>query len=300
MRAGVDFGGTKIEAVLLDSQGEIHARTRVPNPGDYEGAVRAVAELIARIEQERGVGAKTIGVAMPGSLSPLSGLVRNSNSTWLNGKPFREDLLAVLKRPVRLENDANCFALSEAADGAAAGARVVFGCIFGTGCGGGLVVDGAIVEGANGVGGEIGHMPLPWPRADERTARHWCGRYNCVEQWVSGSGFKSWAGMSGAEAAERAAKGDGAALAALDALSDRIARALSVVIDVCDPDVIVFGGGISNIDWLYPAVRGKLIAYAFSDQIVTKVVKNKHGDSSGVRGAAWLFGADGSESGHLQ
>ncbi len=300
MRVGVDFGGTKIEAALLDSQGEILARQRVPNPGDYLGAVAALPGLVARIEQESGVGAKTIGVAMPGSLSPVTGLVRNSNSTWLNGKPFLEDLKAALGRPVRVENDANCFALSEAVDGAAAGARVVFGAIFGTGCGGGLVVDGRIVEGANGVGGEWGHMPLPWARADEVQVQDWCGRRGCLEQWLSGTGFKRVWGMSAKEAADAAAAGDARALAALDEHSDRIARALSVVIDICDPDVIVFGGGVSNVDWLYPAVRGKLIAYAFSDQIVTKVVKNKHGDSSGVRGAAWLFSADGGESEHLQ
>ncbi len=300
MRAGVDFGGTKIEAALLDSQGEIRARQRVPNPGDYAGAVAALAELIARIEQESGHGAETIGVAMPGSLSPVTGLVRNSNSTWLNGKPFLEDLKQALKRPVRVENDANCFALSEAVDGAAAGARVVFGAIFGTGCGGGLVVDGRIVEGANGVGGEWGHTPLPWPRADETPTQDWCGRWGCLEQWLSGTGFKRVWGMSAKEAADAAAAGDAHALYALDAHSDRIARALSIVIDICDPDVIVFGGGVSNVDWLYPAVRGKLIAHAFSDQIVTRIVKNKHGDSSGVRGAAWLFAPGGGESAYMQ
>jgi fructokinase len=299
MRAGVDFGGTKIEAALLDSQGEIRARERVANPGEYDGAVRATADLIARIEQQVGVGAKTIGVAMPGSLSPATGRVRNANSTWLNGRPFLEDLNAALRRPVRVENDANCFALSEAIDGAGAGARVVFGCIFGTGCGGGLVVDGRIIEGANGVGGEWGHLPLPWPRADEAPEQHWCGRWGCIEQWLSGTGFKRWSGMSAKEAADGAARGDAAALAALDALSDRMARALALVINTCDPDVIVFGGGVSNVDWLYPAVRGKLIAHAFSDQIVTRVVKNKHGDSSGVRGAAWLFTPEGAAAAHM-
>lgn len=300
MRAGVDFGGTKIEAALLDSQGEIRIRERAPNPGDYAEAVRTLAGLIGRIEQQSGIGAKTIGVAMPGSLSPVSGLVRNSNSTWLNGKPFLQDLKQALGRPVRVENDANCFALSEAVDGAGAGARVVFGCIFGTGCGGGLVVDGRIVEGANGVGGEWGHIPLPWAHADETPVQDWCGRWGCLEQWLSGTGFKRWSGMGAKEAAEAAAAGDARALVALDSLSDKIARALALVIDIADPDVFVFGGGVSNVDWLYPAVRGKLIAYAFSDKIVTKVVKNKHGDSSGVRGAAWLFGVDGGESDYLQ
>lgn len=292
MRLGIDFGGTKIEAALLDSQGEILARRRTPNPGAYDGAVRAVADLAARIEQEAGARAGAVGVAMPGSLSPLTGLVRNANSLWLNGKPFREDLQAALARPVRVENDANCFALSEATDGAAAGARVVFGAILGTGCGGGVVVDGRTIEGLNKVGGEWGHTPLPWPRADEWPApRHWCGRRGCLEEWISGSGFKRWSGMSAPEADERARAGDAQARVALDLLADRIARGLAVVIDIIDPDVIVFGGGLSNVDALYASVRGKLIAHVFSDVVRTQVVKNKHGDSSGVRGAAWLFTA---------
>jgi fructokinase len=296
MRLGVDFGGTKIEAALLDSTGEIRARQRVPNPGDYQAAVRAVAELTARIEQETGARADTVGVAMPGSLSPLTGLVRNSNSVWLNGKPFFEDLKQVLARPVRVENDANCFALSEAVDGAAAGARVVFGVIMGTGCGGGLVVDRKVIEGASGIGGEWGHTPLPWARADEVQPRDWCGRVGCLEQWLSGTGFKRWAGMSAAEADERAKAGDPQARVLLDLLADRAARALSVIIDIVDPDAIVFGGGVSNVDSLYPSIRGKLLAHVFSDYIAVKIVKNKHGDSSGVRGAAWLFDADGGVS----
>lgn len=299
MRLGVDFGGTKIEAALLDSAGEIRARQRVPNPGDYAGAVRAVAALAAQIERESGMRAAVAGVAMPGSLSPVSGLVRNSNSTWLNGKPFLEDLKAALARPVRVENDANCFALSEAVDGAGAGGRVVFGAIFGTGCGGGVAIDGRVVEGANGIGGEWGHNPLPWARADEAPVRCWCGRWSCQETWLSGSGFTRWSGMSAKEAGAAAANGDARALAALDSLADKIARALAQVMNLIDPDVIVFGGGVSNVDWLYPAVRGKLIAYAFTDRVETKVVKNMHGDSSGVRGAAWLFGPEGAASGHL-
>lgn len=296
MRLGVDFGDTKIEAALLDSTGEIRARQRVPNPGDYQAAVRAVAELTARIEQETGARAATVGVAMPGSLSPLTGLVRNSNSVWLNGKPFFEDLKAALARPVRVENDANCFALSEAVDGAATGARVVFGVIIGTGCGGGVVVERKVIEGASGIGGEWGHTPLPWARPDEVQPRDWCGRVGCLEQWLSGTGFKRWAGMSAGDANERALAGDPQARVLLDLLADRIARALAVVIDILDPDAIVFGGGVSNIDSLYPSIRGKLIAHVFSDYIGAKIVKNKHGDSSGVRGAAWLFDADGEAS----
>ncbi|OQW58043.1 MAG: hypothetical protein A4S17_12330 [Proteobacteria bacterium HN_bin10] len=299
MRLGVDFGGTKIEAALLDSKGEILVRQRVANPGDYQAAVRAVAALTARIEQAAGARAETIGVAMPGSLSPLTGLVRNSNSVWLNGKPFFEDLKAVLARPVRVENDANCFALSEAVDGAAAGARVVFGVILGTGCGGGVVVERRVIEGASGIGGEWGHTPLPWARADELQPRDWCGRRGCLEQWISGTGFKRWAGMSASEADARAQAGDAQARVLLDLLADRIARALAVVMDIIDPDVIVFGGGVSNIDSLYPSIRGKLIAHVFSDFVAAKIVKNKHGDSSGVRGAAWLFDADGQASENL-
>ncbi|MEQ1707128.1 MAG: ROK family protein [Terricaulis sp.] len=289
MRLGVDFGGAKIEAALLDSQGEIRVRERVPNPGNYQAAVRAVAELTARIEQAAGTRAAAIGVAMPGSLSPLTGLVRNANSVWLNGKPFWEDLRAVLERPVRIENDANCFALSEAVDGAAAGARIVFGVILGTGCGGGVVVDGKVIEGASGIGGEWGHTPLPWARADEPPVRCWCGRWGCLETWISGSGFKRWSGMGARDADMAARTGDAQARVALDDLADKIARGLAVMMDILDPDVIVFGGGVSNVDALYPSIRGKLIAHVFSDFVAAKVVKNMHGDSSGVRGAAWLF-----------
>ena len=289
MRLGVDFGGTKIEAALLDSRGEILVRERTPNPGDYAGAVRAVAALVAKVEAKAGVQARAVGVAMPGSLSPLTGRVRNANSVWLNGAPFLEDLREALARPVRVENDANCFALSEAVDGAASGARVVFGVILGTGCGGGVVVDRKVIAGVNGIGGEWGHTPLPWARADEVAVRDWCGRWNCLEQWISGSGFRRWAGMSAREADARALAGDAHARVLLDQLADRIARALAVVIDILDPDTIVFGGGLSNVESLYPSVRGKLLAHVFSDVMKTQIVRNVHGDSSGVRGAAWLF-----------
>jgi len=289
MRLGVDFGGTKIEAAALDSTGEILVRQRVPNPGNYEASVKAVADLTLKIESEAGAKTKVVGVGMPGSLSPVTGLVRNSNSVWLNGKPFFEDLKAALGKPVRVENDANCFALSEAVDGAAAGAHVVFGVIIGTGCGGGVVVDQKIVEGASGIGGEWGHTPLPWKREDETAIRDWCGRWDCLEQWISGTGLKRWSGMDPHDCATRAAAGDATAIAALDQLADRIARGLAVVVNILDPEVIVFGGGLSNIDALYPSLRGKLIAHVFSDVVGTKLVKNQHGDSSGVRGAAWLW-----------
>jgi fructokinase len=290
MRLGVDFGGTKIESALMDGAGALAARRRVPNPGSYQAALAAVAALAADLEAEAGARAWTVGVAMPGSLSPATGLVRNANSTWLNGKPFLSDLETALGRPVRVENDANCFALSEAADGAAAHGRVVFGVILGTGCGGGVVVDRRVLTGVNGIAGEWGHTP--WPRADEVTPRDWCGRLNCLEQWISGPGFKRWAGMSAEDADAAARTGDARALAALDLLADRIARGLAVVVDVLDPDVIVLGGGLSNVEALYASVRGKLIAHVFSDVVKTEIVKNMHGDSSGVRGAAWLFTAE--------
>ncbi len=289
MRLGIDFGGTKIEAAALDSTGEIRARQRVENPGSYEASIAALQALVERIESESGERAHAIGVGMPGSLSPRTGLLRNANSVWMNGRPFLQDLERAFARPVRVENDANCFALSEAVDGAAAGARVVFGVILGTGCGGGVVVDKRTVEGASRIAGEWGHTPLPWRRASEPSARDWCGRWDCLEQWISGTGFRRWSGMPAREAVARAAQHDSAAIAALDLLTDRIARSLCVVINILDPDVIVLGGGLSNIDALYPGIRGKLIAHAISDIVCTKVVKNKHGDSSGVRGAAWLF-----------
>ncbi len=289
MRLGIDFGGTKIEAALLDAGGEIRVRERVPNPGNYAAAVRAVADLTAKTEQLAGKTVRCVGVAMPGSLSPLTGLVRNSNSVWLNSKPFLQDLQAALGRPLRIENDANCFALSEAVDGAAAGSRVVFGVILGTGCGGGVVVDGKTVEGASGIGGEWGHIPLPWARADEPAVRCWCGRWGCLETWLSGTGFKRWSGMSAHDADVAARGGDARARVALDHLADKIARGLAVMMDILDPDAIVFGGGVSSVEALYPNVRGKLLAHVFSDFIGAKIVKNKHGDSSGVRGAAWLF-----------
>lgn len=290
MRLGVDFGGTKIEAALLDSEGEIRLRQRTPNPGGYDAALAALAALVARIESEAGVRAETIGVAVPGSLSPRTQRMRNANSTWLNGRAFQDDLRLALGRPLRMANDANCFALSEAVDGAASGARSVFGVILGTGCGGGVAIEGRVLEGASGVAGEWGHIPLPWPRADEVSpARCWCGRMGCMETWVSGPAFERWSGTSPGEAYARARQGDPVAIAALDLLADRIARGLAVVIDVLDPEVIVLGGGLSNMDALYPSIQGKLIAHVFSDFVAARVVKNKHGDSSGVRGAAWLF-----------
>lgn len=299
MRIGVDFGGTKIEAIGLDSKGVIVARKRTPNPGDYQAAIAAVAGLVADIEAMAGAAGKTVGVGMPGSLSPATGLVRNSNSVWLNGKPFYDDLKTALGRPLRCANDANCFALSEATDGAAAGGKIVFGVILGTGCGGGVVVNGRVWDGVNGIGGEWGHIPLPWPSAEESKAEPcWCGRPLCLETWVSGSALGKWGSafmgrkMSSRDIAAAAACGDSKAIACMDLHADRLARAVAVVMDILDPDVFVFGGGLSNVDAIYPSLTAKLPPYVFSDVIRTKFVKNMHGDSSGVRGAAWLFTAE--------
>lgn len=300
MRIGVDFGGTKIEAAALDASGAVLARTRVANPGSYAAALEAVAEVVAGVERAAGVPpGLAVGVGMPGSLSPATGRVRNANSVWLNGQPFLEDLTARLSRRVRCANDANCFALSEATDGAAADGRVVFGVILGTGCGGGVVVDKRVIEGVNGIGGEWGHTPLPWPSAEElKSPPCWCGRPLCLETWISGSGLARWGSeimgrrMKSEEIVAAAAAGDAAARTCMDLHADRLARGLAVVMDILDPDVIVLGGGLSNVASIYPAVMEKLPPYVFSDVIKTRIVKNRHGDSSGVRGAAWLWGAD--------
>jgi fructokinase len=299
IRIGVDFGGTKIEAAALDEAGRYVARLRKPNPGDYEDAVQVVRDLVNEVERQAGVGPQNIGLGMPGSISPKTGRVRNANSVWLNDKPFDQDVRQALGRDVRVANDANCFALSEATDGAGAGAKVVFGAILGTGCGGGVVVDGRIIDGVNGVGGEIGHMPLPWPSAEERGAhRCWCGRIDCLETWTSGSAFvadyqaHTGENLTGDKIMERARDGEAEAAAAFDRYVDRLGRALAVIGDVIDPDVIVLGGGMSNTDELYDRVPPVLGRYIFSDVLNTKVLKAVHGDSSGVRGAAWLWPPD--------
>ena len=296
IRIGVDFGGTKIEAAALDEKGEYVARVRKPNPGDYRDAVQVVCDVVAEAERQAGVGRLRVGLGMPGSISPKTGLTRNANSVWLNDKPFDEDVREALGRDLRVANDANCFALSEATDGAGASAKVVFGVILGTGCGGGVVVDGKLIDGVNGVAGEWGHMPLPWPSAEERGAHTcWCGRIDCLETWVSGSAFvadyKEHEGekLDGGTIMARARSGDAAANAALDRYVDRLGRALAVLGDILDPDVIVFGGGMSNTDELYDRVPPVFARYIFSDILKTKVVKAVHGDSSGVRGAAWLW-----------
>ena len=297
MRIGVDLGGTKIEVAAMDPAGAIVERERIATSGDYRGLLVELPALINRVAGKTGAMDRPVGIGMPGSLSPLTGLVRNSNSTWLNGQPFLQDITAALGRGVRVQNDANCFALSEASDGAGAGGRVVFGAILGTGCGGGVVVDGKVIEGVNGIGGEWGHTPLPWPREDELPfEKDWCGRPGCLETWIAGrAGLERWAPkilgkkMTAKEIVAAAEAGDAKASEVLDLLYDRIARAFAVIMDIIDPDVIVVGGGLSNVTGLYDGVRAKWGPYVFSDVIHTKLVKNKWGDSSGVRGAAWLW-----------
>jgi fructokinase len=297
IRIGVDFGGTKIEAAALDASGVIRARVRAPNPGSYEAALGTVRDLVARAEAEAGETVVCVGVGMPGSISPRDGLIRNANSTWLNGRRFGEDLQQTLAREVRLENDANCMALSEATDGAAAGARTVFAAIIGTGCGGGLVVDGRILDGANGIAGEWGHSPLPWPEPDEYPGHAcWCGRRACLETYISGTGFvrdyeaATGRRLTGAEIEAAAEAGEPEAQAALDRYVDRLGRALAVVSDIFDPEVIVLAGGMSNTQALYDGRLPQAVArHVFSDVYRTPIVQAKHGDSSGVRGAAWLW-----------
>ena len=296
IRIGVDFGGTKIEAAALDRDGAVRARRRAPNPGDYLKAIQTVREVVEAVAAETDAGPAPVGVGIPGSISPRSGLIRNGNSTWLNGRPFLGDLQSAMGRKVRLANDANCFTLSEAADGAAAGAPVVFGVIVGTGCGGGLVVGGKIVEGKNGIAGEWGHMPLPWAEPAEHPGPAcWCGRRGCMEVFVSGKAFEAdFAQASGRtlaapEIVAEAHDGRPEAAEALKRYVSRLGRGLAAICDVVDPDVVVLGGGMSNVEALYTRLPGAVAAHVFSDSFTTRFVRAKHGDSSGVRGAAWLW-----------
>jgi fructokinase len=292
IRIGVDFGGTKIEAAALDAEGRFQARVRAPSPGSYEASLEVVRELIAQAEREAGISGASIGVGIPGSPSPASGLIRNANTTHLNGQLLQPDLERVLGRRVRLANDANCLALSEAIDGAGADSHVVFGVIIGTGCGAGITVGRQVLPGGNGIAGEWGHTPLPWPRPDELPGPGcFCGRLNCLENWISGPGFARTHGTGEtAEAVVGAAlAGDLRASASLDDYVDRLARGLAVIGDILDPDVIVLGGGMSNIEALYTRLPEAIGKYTFSDVFTTPVRKAAHGDSSGVRGAAWLW-----------
>ena len=293
MRIGIDVGGTKIEAIGLASDGTIRARRRVDAPrGDYERTVKTLVDLVEAIELDTGERG-SVGLGIPGTISPATGWIKNANSTWLNGQPLDRDLSRALNRPVRLANDANCFALSEATDGAAAGAGVVFGVIIGTGCGGGVVVHGRLLTGANAVAGEWGHNGLPWPDESEWPGPPcYCGRQGCIETFLSGRGMQAAYGDSSLtprEIAESAAKGDARAGAAIERYATRLAKGLASVINVLDPYVVVLGGGLSNIDALYERVPQLWRDWVFSDRVDTRLVRARHGDSSGVRGAAWLW-----------
>ena len=306
MRIGIDLGGTKIEGLAVGDDGRERARQRIAAPrGNYQHTIQAVADLVTRLEHAAGERG-SVGVGIPGAISPATGLVKNANSTWLIGHPLGDDLSRALDRPVRLANDANCFALSEATDGAAAGADVVFGVIIGTGTGGGLVVHGRVIAGANAIAGEWGHNPLPprrgcragdpglpAPRDNERPGPPcYCGRSGCIETFLSGPALSRDYSLDAIDAVAivaRASAGEPAATACLARYEERLARALGSVINVIDPDVIVLGGGLSNIDRLYTNVPALWAPFVFSDRVDTRLVKAAHGDASGVRGAAWLW-----------
>lgn len=295
VRIGVDFGGTKIEVAALGADGAFLSRLRSPNPGSYDNAILTVQDLINRTEAAAGAAA-SIGLGVPGSVSPMTGLMRNANSVYLNGRRFGEDLTRALGRPVRLANDANCLALSEAVDGAAAGARTAFAIIIGTGCGGGLVVDGKLVEGANGIGGEWGHVPLPWPTADEIPGPAcWCGLSGCLETWVSGTGLRrdhaavTGRACDGEWIIQAARDGDAGAISAMDRYIHRLGRAMAMISNIVDPDVFVLGGGLSNVTELYDRLEAAMRPFIFCDRWQARIVPAHWGDSSGVRGAARLW-----------
>ena len=295
-RLGVDLGGTKIEIIALDASGEVRLRHRVDTPkGEYTATLEVIAGLVTDAEQRLGCSA-SLGICTPGAVSPATGLLKNSNSVCLNGKPLLQDLQQRLQRDIRIANDADCFALSEATDGCAAGAASVFGVIVGTGTGGGLVINGQLLAGPNAIAGEWGHNPLPWAKDSELPGPDcYCGNSGCIETWLSGPGmerdYQQVAGRSlpSAIIAEQDKQGDAAASACLDRYIGRMARALASVINIVDPEVIVLGGGVSNIDRLYLDVPGQWGRYVFSDRVDTRLVKPLFGDSSGVRGAAWLW-----------
>jgi fructokinase len=295
-RIGVDLGGTKIEAAAIDGDGVVRIRRRLATPtGDYDATIASVAGLVRAIEAELGAGLM-VGIGIPGTLAAGTALVKNANSTWLIGRPLGRDLEAALARPVRLANDANCFALSEASDGAAAGCDSVFGVILGTGVGGGVVIGGKIVVGANAIAGEWGHNPLPWPRADELPGpRCYCGQSGCIETFLSGPGLAAdhkrhgGADLDGERIVAGAVSGDAVCRATFDRYTERLARALASVINVIDPDAIVLGGGLSAIAELYQTVPRLWGRHVFSNEVVTRLLPPRHGDSSGVRGAAWLW-----------
>jgi fructokinase len=295
MRIGVDMGGTKIEAIAIDAGGKELVRRRVATPRSYDGTLDAVVDLVIGVEREMGMRG-TVGVGIPGTVSPVTRLVKNANSVWLIGRSLDADLEGRLGRPVRMTNDANCFALSEASDGAGAGAPSVFGVILGTGVGGGIVIGGHVIEGASRIAGEWGHNPLPRPHDSERPGPQcWCGRRGCIETFCSGPAMErdhleaTGEALSAVRITERAEAGDAGARATLDRYVERLARSLAGVVNILDPEVVVLGGGVSNVPTLAGRVQALLPLHVFTDEVATRVVKNVHGDSSGVRGAAWLW-----------
>ena len=296
MRIGIDLGGTKIEGIALADDGRELGRHRVPTPrDDYEGTLQAMVDLCARLEGQAGRRG-SVGVGIPGTISSRTGGVKNANSVWLNGRPLDRDLSRALGRPVRVANDANCLAVSEASDGAAAGEAVVFAAILGTGTGAGVALGGRVHAGRNGVGGEWGHNPLPWATPEEFPGPEcYCGKRGCLETWVSGTGFENdharhtGTRLRGPELAARAEAGEPSAVATLRRYADRLARGLAHVIDILDPDVIVLGGGMSNVAALYRWLPEQLPRWVFGGEVETPIRPALHGDSSGVRGAAWLW-----------
>ncbi|HUU74079.1 MAG TPA: ROK family protein [Burkholderiales bacterium] len=295
LRLGIDLGGTKTEIIALNESGRELLRKRVMTPrGDYDTTLHSIVSLVAQAEQELGERG-SVGIGTPGAISPGTGLMRNCNSTWLNGRPLLDDLIRLLDRDVQIENDANCFTLSEATDGAAAGHRVVFGVILGTGVGGGIVVDGKLLSGPNRIAGEWGHNPLPWSRDEERPGPPcYCGKNGCIETFLCGPALTgdharhNGVELSSEEIVSAAARGEACSLASMERYEDRLARALAHVINVLDPDAIVLGGGMSNITRWYESVLQLWSQWVFSDRVDTALLRNHHGDSSGVRGAAWL------------
>jgi len=298
MRIGIDLGGTKIEGIALDDAGHELIRKRIDAPqGDYHNTLNAIVELVSDIETQTQLQG-SVGIGIPGTISPKTDLVKNANSVWLTGQPLHADLETLLKRKVRIENDANCFVVSEATDGAAKNAEIVFGVIIGTGTGGGVFIRGQSIIGANAIAGEWGHNPLPWPTSEELPGREcYCGKQGCIETWLSGPGFakdhqvtnKLIATITAKEIIARAEKGDASAQASIRRYADRLAKSLATIINVIDPNVIVLGGGMSNIKQLYTLVPELWDDYVFSDHVTTQLEPPKHGDSSGVRGAAWLW-----------
>lgn len=294
MAFGIDLGGTKIEIIALDEDGNEKLRRRTSTPQQYDATLEAIKDLVDAAEADLGLQG-TLGISHPGAISPATGLMKNANSTWLNGRSFDKDLQAHLERPIAFTNDANCLALSEATDGAGAGAGVVFGVIIGTGVGGGIAANGKVLSGPNAVAGEWGHVPLPWPRDDERPGPDcYCGLKGCVETWLSGTGFAAdyarttGDALRGPDIMVKAAAGDSAAIAAIERYEDRLARGLAIIINILDPDVIVLGGGMSNVQRLYTNVPSLWGRHAFTDEVRTGLKAARFGDSSGVRGAAWL------------